>query len=392
MLWTGALVSNIGTWMETVALGYYVAHTTGQASWSAVVAGATFIPNAILGPVGSAMADRLDRRRMLMTGSLASALIAAVLAVRVGSGAASPTELAIIGFFAGCASAFTFPAFQTTLPHLVPREHLMAAVGVSNAQWNLGRVLGPVFAAVAMSLGGVGTALWCNAASFFAVVLAAGVVRIPQIAGARRPVLGALADGVRFARSSPAMRRMLVLMMLTMALASPFIAFIPQMATTVFRGGPRTTSLLVTAQGVGAVAAAFSLGSVTKRWGLPRVMVGSVALLCPLLMVYGGVRVLAMSAVALALVGFVYGYAFTSFAGTAQEAAPDEMRGRVLAVNAFVLGFLYPIGSLVQGYVADRVGLRWVTAGSGLLLGLGVGAVYLLRITRSALRPVPVPQ
>ena len=79
----------------------------------------------------------------------------------------------------------------------------------------------------------------------------------------------------------------------------------------------------------------------------------------------------------------MYGYAFTSFAGTAQEHAPDEMRGRVLAVNAFVLGFLYPVGALVQGQLADAVGLRWVTAGSGILLALCVGAVF----ARRALRP-----
>jgi len=393
LLWTGALVSNIGTWMETVALGYYVADTTGQASWSAVVAGATFIPNAILGPIGSAMADRLDRRRMLVVGSLLSALVAAVLAIRVGSGSAQPAELAIIGFVAGCAGAFTFPAFQTALPHLVPREHLMAAVGVSNAQWNLGRVLGPVFAALAMSLGGVGAALWCNAVSFLSVVAAAAFVRgVPPPSGLRRPVLGALADGVRFARASPEMRRMLVLMMFTMLLASPFIAFVPQMATNVFEGGPRVTSLLVTAQGVGAVVAAFTLGSVTKRWGLSRVMVGSLVALCPLLVIYGGVPVVALSAVALALVGLVYGYAFTSFAGTAQEHAPDEMRGRVLAVNAFVLGFLYLVGSLAQGRLADAVGLRWVTAGSGVLLGASVGGVFVVRaLRRRPSRPIDPP-
>jgi MFS family permease len=298
------------------------------------------------------------------------------------SGEAGPTELAVIGFVAGCASAFTFPAFQTALPHLVPREHLMAAVGVSNAQWNLGRVLGPVFAALAMSIGGVGAALWCNAASFLAVVAAAAAVCVPPPSGVRRPVLGALADGVRFARATPPMRRMLVLMVFTMLLASPFIAFVPQMATNVFDGGPRATSLLVTAQGVGAVLAAFTLGSVTKRWGLSPVMVGSLLAMCPLLALYGGAPHLVLSAVAVAVLGLAYGYAFTTFAGTAQEHAPDEMRGRVLAVNTFVLGFLYPIGALVQGRVADEVGLRWVTAGSGIVLGLCVVGVLAWRAVR----------
>ncbi len=379
LIWLGALVSNTGTWMEAVALGYYVADTTGKATWSAVVAAAAFIPNAVIGPIGSAMADRLDRRRMLIVGSLGSAILAAVLAVRVGSGSASTAEIAVLGFLAGCTGAFTFPAFQTALPHLVPREHLVAAVGVSNAQWNLGRVLGPVCAAVAMSFGGVGAALACNAVSFLAVVVAAAVVRIPPSTGDQRKVLAALADGFRFARGSAVMRRMLLLMVITMLLASPFIAFVPQMATVVFHGGPRATSLLVTAQGIGAVVAAFTLGSVTKKFGLSRLMVSSLLLMCPLLVAYGVAPHLVLSAVALASVGWAYGYTFTSFAGTAQQQAPDDMRGRVLAVNAFVLGIMYPVGSLVQGRVADWVGLRWVTAGSGVLLGLVVALMTLTR-------------
>lgn len=394
LIWLGALVSNTGTWMEAVALGYYVADTTGQASSSALVASAAFIPNAILGPIGSALADRFDRRRMLMSGSLMSALMAAVLAVRVGTDAASTTEIAVLGFVAGCAGAFTFPAFQTTLPHLVPREHLVAAVGVSNAQWNLGRVLGPVCAAAAMAVGGVGAALACNAVSYLAVVLAATVVRIPPSTGEKRPVLGALADGFRFARNSPAMRNMLVLMTCTMLLAAPFIAFVPQMATVVFGGGPRLTALLVTAQGVGAVTAAFTLGSITKKFGLRAVMVGSLATMCPLLALYGWSPYVALSAAALCLVGLTYGYAFTSFAGTAQQNAPDDMRGRVLAVNAFVLGFMYPVGALVQGQLADRAGLRWVTAGSGFALAAAVLAVSLRRrrSAAAALGAAAVPQ
>src|SRR5829696_7119154 len=176
LIWAGALVSNIGTWMETVALGYYVADTTGKASWSAIVAAAAFLPGAIVGPIGSAMADRLRRRRVLIVTNSISAILAAVLALWVGSGHATPLGLAILGFVAGTVFAFGFPSFQTSLPELVPREHLVAAVGLSNAQWNLGRIIGPAFAALAIAVGGIGLALWCNAISFLAVIVAVSVV------------------------------------------------------------------------------------------------------------------------------------------------------------------------------------------------------------------------
>jgi predicted MFS family arabinose efflux permease len=217
--------------------------------------------------------------------------------------------------------------------------------------------------------------LWCNAISFFAVIVAVSLVKVPRRQGDRRPVFGALADGLRFAIAHPMMRRMLVLMVLTIGIASPFIAFVSQMATNVLHGDARATSVLVTAQGIGAVTAAFTLGSVTKKFGVNNVMFGGVALLCPALVIYGFAPHLWLAAIALMTIGLFYGYAFTSFASVTQQAAPDDMRGRVLAVNFMVLGILFPIGTLIQGQIADAIGLRWTTAGSGLVLGAGLAAM-----------------
>ena len=367
-MWSGALVSNIGTWMESVALAYYVADTTGKPSWSAIVAAAGFIPAAVVGPVGSAMADRLDRRRVLITTNALSALIAATLAIWVGSGNATPAGIAVLSFVAGAVGMFGFPSFQTSLPDLVPREHLVAAIGLSNAQWNLGRILGPALAALAMTIGGITTALWCNVVSFAAVIVAVSTAGLPHRESSRRPIFAALADGARFARQHPAMRRMLALMIATMLIGSPFIAFVSQMATNVFNGSAKATSLLVVSQGIGAVTAAFTLGGLSKRLGVWRLLTGAVLLLGPALVCYAIAPHLWVAAIGLAVVGLLYGYSFTSFAGVAQQSAPDEMRGRVLAVNSFVLGLLFPVGTLIQGAFADIAGLRWVTAVSGLLL------------------------
>lgn len=389
LMWIGALLSNTGTWMESVGLSYYVAHTTGMASWTALVAAAGFLPNGVLGPIGSAMADRWNRRRVLVIGNLLAAIVAATLAVWVGGGKATPLGIAGLSFVAGCISAFSWPSFQTTLPDLVTRDHLVAAIGLSSAQWNIGRIVGPTFAAIAIALGGIGAALWCNAISFFAVIIALGLVRLPLRSSDRRPIFAALADGVRFARTNPAMRRMIAVMMLTILVASPFIALVPQVATTVFHGDAKTTSAFVTAQGIGAVAAAFTLGALSKRFGLDRVLVSAVALLCPALIAYGVSPALWLAAVMLVLVGWFYGYAFVSFSSIAQRSAPDAMRGRVLAVNFLVLGVLFPIGSLIQGQIADAVGLRWTTAGSGIVLA--VGLLTLMPMFRGeVLNPAPV--
>jgi predicted MFS family arabinose efflux permease len=157
-------------------------------------------------------------------------------------------------------------------------------------------------------------------------------------------------------------------MIATILIASPFIAFVSQMATNVFGGSAKATSLLVTAQGIGAVTAAFTLGGLTKRLGVWRLLTGAVLLLGPALVLYAIAPELWVAAIGLAVVGLLYGYCFTSFAGVAQQSAPDEMRGGVLAVNSFVLGLLYPVGTLIQGALADAAGLRWVTAASGVTL------------------------
>jgi MFS family permease len=381
LVWIGALVSNIGTWMETVALTYYVADTTGKNTSSALVIAATFIPNGLLGPIGSALADRFNRRRTIIIGNLVVAAIAAVVAWWVGTGDATVAGLAILGFASGACFAFFFPSYQTVLPELVPPEHLTAAIGLSNVQWNLGRVLGPVAAAVAIWIGGIEAALWCNAASFLAVIVAVSAAKISTRRGERRPIFAALVDGVRFARRSAPMRAMLTVMVPTILLGSPFIAFVAQMATNVHGGDDRATSLLTAAQGVGAVVSGLTLSLLSQRFGSPRLMVWSAFAFGAVIVGYGAAPSLWLAAVGLLAIGVTYGWAFLAFSATAQQSAAPEMRGRALAVNSFVLGVGYPLSALLQGRIADSVGLRAVTIVSGAALCL---VMVVLGMRRSA--------
>ena len=382
ILWTGALVSNIGTWMETVALSYYVAETTGKATWAAVVGAAGFVPSAVLGPIGSAMSDRLHRGRILVTTNALSALLTAALAIIVSTGRATPAIIAVLALCTGSVGAFGFPAFQNALPRLVPREHLVAAVGLSNAQWNLGRIIGPSLAGIAIALGGISAALWCNAISFLAVIGCVLAVRLEPSTGRRQAVWSALMAGFHFARTNVDMRRMVPLMVITILVGAPFVAFVSQMATVVFDGDERATAVLVAAQGVGAVVGAVTLGWATHRFGLWRVMAGSMAVFAGSLVLYGSAPTFWVAAIGVAGCGFGYGMSFTTFAGLSQGAASEDMRGRVLAVNTFILGALYPLGALVQGWLSDQVGLPWVTVGSGVVLAIGLAWRVVVIVSR----------
>ena len=181
--WIGAALSNIGTWMETVALGYYVADQTRLAVWSAVIA-AGFVPIAVIGPIGGALADRRSRKVILLVVMSAQALVAAAVTVLVAVDAAGPAVIALLTFLSGCGGGHRLPV----LPGVVPAPR--PAGGPAGRHRPLlgpvepGRILGPVAAAVAIGIGGISRALAINTVSFLAVIVAVASVHLP------RPVQG----------------------------------------------------------------------------------------------------------------------------------------------------------------------------------------------------------
>ena len=165
LVWSAALVSNIGSWMQTVAVGVFVTARTGQAGWTGLVAAAAFLPMGVLSPVGGAMADRVDRRRWLLVTTIGETLFATALAVLAGTGHATPLNVTVVVFCGGTMTALGFPAYQAILPDLVAREELLGAISLSSAQYNLGRVVGPALAGLVLAAGSYTWAFALNAAS-----------------------------------------------------------------------------------------------------------------------------------------------------------------------------------------------------------------------------------
>jgi predicted MFS family arabinose efflux permease len=306
--------------------------------------------------------------------------MAVLIAVLVAADAAPPGVVALVVFAAGSANALGFPAYQAIIPELVPPEDLVAAVGLGSAQWNLGRIVGPALAGLTIALGGVATALAVNAVSFLAVIVVLLMIAIPRPKhhSVGSSVTRAILDALAFVRREPVLRVSMLSLCVVTFLAAPFIALLPAMAVKVLDGDDVTTSVLVTAQGVGAVAAAFSLGWLAARFGIGRVLVGAVTGLPVVLIGYALAPSLVAMALVLVAVGAFYVTQLSSVSTIAQLRSPDSLRGRVLSLNMMVLGLLYPVGALVQGRVADVVGLRATTAASALLLLVAVVAVRLL--------------
>jgi MFS family permease len=383
LLWTAGLISMIGSWMQTVAVGALVISDTGQATWAVLVAAGAFLPIGVLAPVGGALADRLPRRLVLAAGNLVAAATALVLALLVAAGHTNPGALVALVTVQGAASALIGPFQQAILPDLVPRSDFLAAVSLNSAEFNLGRIAGPALAGATVAAYGYAVAFLANAASFLAVVVALAFVRLAAPSGHRTGLLASLRAGFTAARAEPSCRAAIGTIAVVAFLASPFIALVPVMARHLTHGGARavaqTTALLTTAQGIGAVAGAVCLAPLAFRLGRGRVLAGSLAVLPAVLIAYSLSQTRWEGAVTLFLVGLVYIGVLSGLSTLIQLRAPEEYRGRVLSFFLVALGVAYPIGSLAQGPVIDWIGLGWTTAGTALLLAVIMSAVALGR-------------
>jgi MFS family permease len=372
--------------MQSVALGVLVYARTGQPAWTGLVAAAAFVPIGLLAPVGGALADRLDRRRWLIVTTFAEMTFATLLAVLAATGHDPPVVLVILAFLGGASGAVGFPAYQAMVPDLVPTEDLLGAVSLSSAQFNLGRVVGPALAGLALLTHDYGLVFGINAASFGAVVIALAMVRLPKPAPRAddQGMAARIAAGVRAARAEPGCRAAIGLIAVVALLASPFIALVPAMSGALDRGRVSIaagTAILVTAQGVGAVIGALALPSLAERFGR-RVMLQAALFVMPVLLaVYGIAPTLWLSALAFVAVGAGYIAVLSGLNTVVQLRAPVELRGRVLSIYMMGLGIVYPVGAVLQGGIGNHTGVRSVTVAGALILLAGMAAIAAFRPT-----------
>jgi MFS family permease len=377
VLWTASLISNVGSWMQTVAVGALVISRTGQASWAVLVAAGAFLPIGLLSPVGGALADRLPRRPVIAAGNVIAGLIAAVIAVLVARGQAGPYVLLALVTLQGSASALIGPFSQAILPDLVPRSEFLAASSLNSAQWNAGRIVGPALAGAAVTVFGFAASFLANAVSFLAVVIALLFVRLAPPPGARGGLLSSMREGLAAAWAQPSCRAATIAIGTVAFLAAPFIALVPAVALSLTRGSAggasavaAATAALTTAQGAGAIAGALILPPLATRIGRGRTLAWSLTLLPVALVGYGAARPLWLAVLALFGVGLIYMGVLSGLQTVAQLHAPAAYRGRVLSFFLVALGVAYPVGALAQGPLANHVGVAWTTASAALALAV----------------------
>lgn len=370
--------------MQTVALGVLVFDRTGQPGWTGLVAAAAFVPIGLLAPVGGALADRLDRRKWLLVTTAAETTFAVILSLLAFAHHDSPAILVVLAFLGGASGAIGFPAYQAMVPDLVPRDDLLGAVSLSSAQYNLGRVVGPALAGLALLTHDYGLVFAINAVSFGAVLIALLLVRLPAPVahGGSVAIVARIVEGFRLARREPGCWAAIRMIMAVALCASPFIALVPAMAGVLPGGQAHKaiyTSMLVTAQGVGAVIGALALPGLAERFGRRRVVRSALFAVPVLLVLYGLAPNFWTSTLAFLFVGAGYICVLSGLNTVVQLRAPADARGRILSIYMMGLGLVYPLGAVLQGQVADRIGVRAVTIWGACALLVLVGALALFR-------------
>lgn len=383
-IWAGAFLSNVGTWMENIAVGVYVTETTHKAGWTGTIAALMFLPAVVLAPIGGALADRFDRRRYLFIGTMAQGLLASLLAGLAYVHWLSLPAIAILMFLTGSASTLVSPGFSALLAELVPPEDLLSAISLSSAQFNLGRVIGPTLAAGVIAAGGFQTAFTSNALSFVAVLIAVLWMR-PQAKETQRRSLKLWEEiraGIDVCRRDSGIQLALGICLATSMLISPFIGLVPAYAIKVFHGGAATTSLLVASQGIGAVCAAVLTGGIAEAVGRGRMWGGAVALAAPLAALYWMAPTVHVAVPEILALGGVYLALITGANTICLSRVSKRVQARMSSIFSLILGGGYSVGLVVMGWTGDRVGLRVVGVASAGLFALLV-IVLRLRAPRA---------
>jgi MFS family permease len=383
--WAGNFLSNIGTWMQSVAMGWLVFQLTNSAFWLGMVGFASQVPMLVFSLWGGVIADRVDRRNMLMRSQAAMMVFAFLLAGLTFAKVITVGQIAVLTFMTGVAMSLAMPAHQALVPALVPRKDLTNAIALNSAQFNLSRVVGPMLGGFAMAWFGVAGNFLLNGVSFLAVLYALSRIEYP----AHQPdVTGSLykklIEGFRYVHGNREMRALIALITLSSLLSLPYINFIPLFAREILGVGERGLGVLMACSGAGAFAAAatiaYTAGKV-KRRGRQVAMSAVVLLLAVIAFCFS--RWFAVSAVLLALSGYAMILMVANVNSLLQHLAADEMRGRVMSIYATAyIGFV-PIGSLIAGALSE-----WIPAPRALaaMSALALVATLYLYYFRPTLR------
>lgn len=371
VFWTGAVLSNTGSWVQRTTVPFVLFEMTGSATWVGFAAFTSLVPAVAMGPLAGVIADRYPRRRVLLLSQCVMAVIAfGLYAAFALGGAASPWVLIAFVSATGLVGGLNIPSWQAFVSELVPRENLLNAVTLNSAQFNASSALGPALAGVILATWGATAAFLVNALSFGAVIVALLLVRGARREVAERPagrVLAQFAETTRYLRARPGMAACVKLVMLLGLLGSPVFQLVKVFTDEVFEVGPVAFGVMGASLGIGSVLGAPLVAGPGSALPRSRLTGGGVAVYGLSLTAFALAPTYAFGLVALLVAGAAYLAVASSLNTTLQIQVDEAMRGRAMGLYLMSFTASIPVGALVQGGLADVVGPRATVAVAGAL-------------------------
>lgn len=380
--WTTGLVSNIGSWVQTATQQWLVLSLTNSAFMLGLVGFVGSLPNVFLSLVGGVMADRVERKRLLMLTQSLFAAYALVLGILTLTGRVNIYWILLVSLFSGLTMAFDAPTRQSLVAFIVDRPLLSRAVALNSASFNTARVLGPGLAGALIPLVGMPPSFFINAASFVPFIFALKTLRSTTTANhAERGTMWAdLLEGLRYVKSERTIFRLIVLVAAPCFFVMPYWTLLPYIAKHVLHSGVGGFGILGSSAGIGAVCGALLLARTADRGGRGRMLLLS-AFLCAIgLFGFAVSRVFWASAAILVAVGASFIMYTANTNGLIQDLARDDYRGRVMSAYLFVFMGTAPAANLWAGTLARYLG---ATA------PLEIGAVCLFLVALYAAARMP---
>ncbi len=388
------MISVLGSWMQFTAQAWLVYRMTGSEVLLGVVGFVDKVPVFLLGLAGGLVADRFDRRRIVLITQTASMLQALVLGTLVLTGVATVPWLLVLTGLLGIINAFDLPARQSLISAMVEMDDLPNALALNSSVFNAARVIGPAIAGIVVAAVGEGPCFILNALSYLAVIFCLMRMRLAERPrpGIVPSTAGHLLEGLRYAWRNPPVRALLLVLGLMSVCGMPYTVLMPVFAGTILGGGPRSLGTLMGATGIGAFVAAVMLARRRSVVGLGRVVAAGTATFGLSLIAFSLSRLFGLSAGILVVTGFAM---ITQAAATnllLQSLCPDALRGRIMSLYTIMFVGMAPWGSLLAGAVAHAAGAPAAVAAGGAACALA-GLVFALRLP--ALRPFaryPIPE
>lgn len=377
VLWLATVLSNVGTWMHDVGAGWLMTELAPSPVMVAAVQAATTLPVFLFALVAGAVADIIDRRRLLLIVNIFMAAVATGLAVVVWLNAMTPVLLLVFTFLLGAGAAFMAPAWQAIVPSLIPKPELQSAIALNSMGINVSRAIGPALAGFLIVVAGLWSPFALNALSFLGIIAALMWWQPPAKPASKLPpehVGSAIAVGLRHAFNSGPLRATLVRAAAFFVFASALWAMLPLIAREVLQGGPTLYGLILAAIGAGAVGGAILLPKVKDALGPDRTVAAGTLGTAGVLAIFALVPVYEIAIAAGLLAGASWIAVLSSFQVSAQTALPDWVRARGLSIFLTVFFGAMSLGSLAWGNVAASLGvptaLLIAAAGAALMIPL----------------------